>query len=320
MVVLSKQVSPCKLPMVGLTQVAGYLAQEARADAAERLAFLEKERPDAYLVQNSAALAPIIDSDGWSGLSSRLISLTRSGTERRIDRAFDPLEPVFAGDSEDAADSWTVVFGFGHYFPWAVRVSQIGTGLLDLTVQEPRKRSEPVVNAEEYAARLLSSVLAIVEKFVLPATPLKPFRVFLGHGGDAQWKSLKLALESVHHFEIEAFESEVRAGYATLETVGLLIRGCNVGLIVMTGTDKMVDGSIRARENVVHEIGFSQGAVGIRNTIILLENGVSEFSNIKGVNQIRFPAGDILAAEAEVVEALLIRRRAHENGGNHPSA
>lgn len=89
-----------------------------------------------------------------------------------------------------------------------------------------------------------------------------------------------------------------------------MVRASTVAVVVMTGEDEMADGSMRARENVVHEVGFCQGALGIDRTIILLENGVSEFSNIAGLTQIHFPAHDLMSIEEELVEALNQRREA----------
>lgn len=140
---------------------------------------------------------------------------------------------------------------------------------------------------------------------------LPPFKVFIGHGRDPQWKYLKRILEENHGFNVDAFEAVERAGYLTLTSIDMMVRASSVALVVMTGEDEMKDGSRRARENVVHEVGFCQGALGMQNTIILLEEGVSEFSNIAGMTQIRFPKHDLLSVEEKVVAALQQRREAH---------
>ncbi len=140
---------------------------------------------------------------------------------------------------------------------------------------------------------------------------LPPFKVFIGHGGDGQWQYLERTLRA-QGYEVENFEADDRAGYHTLVVIEKIIRSSAVALIVMTGEDSMADGSLRARENVVHEVGFAQGILGIENTIILLEEHVSEPSNITGLTQIRFRRGRLIDAEEAILRSLNKRREASE--------
>lgn len=138
--------------------------------------------------------------------------------------------------------------------------------------------------------------------------PVRPFRVFIAHGNNPAWGIVARILTETHGIPVEAFERQERAGQFTGEAVRAMIGGCDVAVVIMTAEDEMADGTKRARENVVHELGVSQGMLGIQNTIILLEDGTSEPSNIHGVTQIRFAAGDVLGVEDRIVEALLARR------------
>jgi predicted nucleotide-binding protein len=68
----------------------------------------------------------------------------------------------------------------------------------------------------------------------------------------------------------------------------------------MTGEDETVAGSLNPRLNVVHELGLFQGKLGFKKAIILLKRGAAEFSNIAGLQQIRFTDikeifGDVVA-------------------------
>lgn len=72
-------------------------------------------------------------------------------------------------------------------------------------------------------------------------------------------------------------------------------RKCYLAIIVMTGDDQFDDGDLRARENVLHEIGFFQGKLGLEKIILLHEEGVNIPSNIHGLVYIPFPK--------EIVEA-----------------
>jgi len=69
----------------------------------------------------------------------------------------------------------------------------------------------------------------------------------------------------------------------------------------MTGEDKTESGELHPRLNVVHEAGLFQGRLGFHRAIVLLEEGTTEFSNIYGVEQIRFKNirevfGDVVAS------------------------
>ena len=77
-----------------------------------------------------------------------------------------------------------------------------------------------------------------------------------------------------------------------------------IAFLVMTGEDEQADGSIRARENVVHEAGLFQGRLGFGKAIVLLEEGCKEFSNITGLGHIPFPNNNIAAAFEEVRKVL----------------
>jgi len=58
----------------------------------------------------------------------------------------------------------------------------------------------------------------------------------------------------------------------------------------MTKDDVQEDAGVRARQNVVHEIGFFQGKYGRQNVVLLAERGVEIFSNISGILRIEFDA------------------------------
>lgn len=165
--------------------------------------------------------------------------------------------------------------------------------------------------AEEIIEGLWEDVVEVLRQYIDPDLLPKPplFKVFIGHGGDPQWKYLHRALNRSHGIVAEAFESSERAGYHTLVVVDQLVRSSAVAVVIMTGEDLDDTGNLRARENVVHEVGFCQGALGIENTIIVLEEHVSEPSNIAGLTQIRFSKGRLIDVEDRIVEVLQQRRQ-----------
>lgn len=129
-------------------------------------------------------------------------------------------------------------------------------------------------------------------------------RVFIGHGGDEQWRILKDRLQDSYKLEVEAFESIPRAGTAINQVLeGVLVR-CDVGVFVMSAGDTTSEGRKLARQNVVHEVGLFQGRLGWGKAIVVLENGVEEFSNLAGTQQIRFDAGKLADKAGDVALAI----------------
>lgn len=69
----------------------------------------------------------------------------------------------------------------------------------------------------------------------------------------------------------------------------------------MTGEDLKEDGTLMARPNVIHEVGLFQGKLGFSKAIVLLEDETEEFSNLYGIQQIRFTKNNIKETFGEVL-------------------
>jgi len=141
----------------------------------------------------------------------------------------------------------------------------------------------------------------------LPQPPTEPPvepTIFIGHGGSPVWKELKDHLHEKHGYKVEFYEMGARAGHAVRDILSEMMRGSSFALLVMTGEDKMEDRKVRARDNVIHEIGLFQGKLGFRKAIVLLEEGTEEFSNIQGIQQIRFKKGNIKETFGDVLATL----------------
>ena len=80
-----------------------------------------------------------------------------------------------------------------------------------------------------------------------------------------------------------------------------------MAFLIMTGEDEQVDGSLHARENVIHETGLFQGRLGFERAIILLEEGCKDFSNIHGLIHIPFPKGNIEAVFEKIQPSVATR-------------
>lgn len=129
-------------------------------------------------------------------------------------------------------------------------------------------------------------------------------KVFIGHGRSALWRELKDFVQDRLHLEWEEFNREPTAGIATVERLQEMLETAAFAFLVMTAEDQHTDTTMHARENVVHEVGLFQGHLSFRRAIVVLEEGCSEFSNITGLSQIRFPAGNISACFEEVRRVL----------------
>ena len=66
----------------------------------------------------------------------------------------------------------------------------------------------------------------------------------------------------------------------------------------------MEDGTVMARQNVIHEIGLFQGRLGFTKAVVLKEEGTREFTNISGVNQIRYSKSNIKETFGEILGVL----------------
>ncbi len=131
-----------------------------------------------------------------------------------------------------------------------------------------------------------------------------PIKIFIGHGRDPCWRDLKDHLQDQHGFEVIAYEIGPRAGRSVKEVLETMLNKSSFALLVLTGEDQHVDGEIHARENVIHELGLFQGKLGFTKTIALLEEGVKEFSNILGINQIRFSKGNIRETFGDILATI----------------
>lgn len=133
-------------------------------------------------------------------------------------------------------------------------------------------------------------------------------RVFIGHGGSYTWTQLRDFLRDRFNLDYEEFNRESVVGVSNKERLRGMLDNSSLAFVVMTAEDEHVDTTKHARENVIHEIGLFQGKLGFHRTIVLLEEGCSQFSNIEGQGQIRFPKNNILA-KAEEIRGVLERER-----------
>lgn len=148
--------------------------------------------------------------------------------------------------------------------------------------------------------------------------------VFIGHGRATTWRELQAFLERRLRLQVEEFNSVPVAGVSTKERLQELLNTCSFAFLVMTAEDVDSEGkATNARQNVIHEVGLFQGRHGFERAIVMLEHGCTEFSNIHGLGQIRFPNGNIGAVFQEVREVIeresvASRTSAHDGDPRRP--
>jgi hypothetical protein len=233
------------------------------------------------------------------------LSAWEAGSRRITPETTVPLtEEGLAALIPDEAHSVTLTFRPAGAVPYgspSIRIqSREGQAFVVVEVADALKATE-----------VLDAVGNILREF--PPVPVEepsvargPITVFIGHGGSDAWEVVRDYL-GAEGFNVIHFDSDERVGENTLYAIDGMLRESDVAVVVMTGNDEMVDGTKRARENVVHEIGLSQGRLGIPNTFILLENGCSEFTNIAGITQIRFNVNGIHRTKDRVLAGIARR-------------
>ena len=129
-------------------------------------------------------------------------------------------------------------------------------------------------------------------------------KIFIGHGRSLVWRVLKDFIEGTLGLPYEEFNRVSAAGEFIGNRLEKMLDESCMAFLIMTGEDEQADGSLHARENVIHEAGLFQGRLGFKRAIILLEDGCQEFSNIHGLGHIPFPKGNIKAAFEEIRRVL----------------
>jgi predicted nucleotide-binding protein len=182
--------------------------------------------------------------------------------------------------------------------------SVYGRGL-DLTASMDSIQCTINVKAPERAD--IETVFDVFEKNVdscrLPLQASKPV-VFIGHGSNKIWRDLKDHLQDKHGIQIVAYETGARAGHAIRDILQEMVSKSSFAILVLTGDDEQADRSVRARQNVIHETGLFQGRLGFSRAILLLEEGVEDFSNMDGIQHIKFAKGNIKETFGEVLATL----------------
>lgn len=112
--------------------------------------------------------------------------------------------------------------------------------------------------------------------------------VFIGHGRSLVWARLQLYLQDELGLRVVNFESESRTGESVVSILTKMLGEANFAILVLTAEDETATGSMRARQNVIHEVGLFQSKLGFNKAILLKQEGVENFTNVAGLQYIPF--------------------------------
>lgn len=162
-------------------------------------------------------------------------------------------------------------------------------------------RDDPKLTQQQRVKQRLPFLENLVRSFGA-AIPGK--RIFIGHGRSLEWLRLKSFLSDRLSLDCDEFNIEPAPGIHTTDRLEAMLSKAGMAFLVMTAEDKHVDGTVHARENVVHEVGLFQGRIGSLRAIVMLEDGCAKFSNLDGLTVIFFPQNDIPARFEDVRRVL----------------
>jgi predicted nucleotide-binding protein len=117
--------------------------------------------------------------------------------------------------------------------------------------------------------------------------------VFVSHGRNSAWREVQAYIEKDLKLKTIELSQEPYSGRTNIQRLAEEADKCNYAVIVMTGDDSTPEGATRARENVIHEIGFFQGKYGFDRVCIVYQEGVSIPSNIDGLGRAQFKGADV---------------------------
>ena len=129
--------------------------------------------------------------------------------------------------------------------------------------------------------------------------------IFVGHGRSNLWNEVVRMLKDDCKLDcINYFEKETHAGKFIGDALREFNRESTFAIIVMTAEDETSEGELRARQNVIHEIGFFQGKLGFEKVAILKQKQVESFTNIDGLQYIEFDGENIKQTFYELLQML----------------
>lgn len=226
-----------------------------------------------------------------------------------------PTMTIRKGEEEwqyDEIDEWMGAYERENTGAWFRYIRDIILSVsLDLKFEPWAKKSTVTVSAPKthQVEKVLNIFRAAEAASKIPDPPSiepeqPPLVVFIGHGRSDDWRAVRDQLQDKHHYRVEAFEVGSRTGHSIRTVLNTMLQTSSFALLIMTAEDETVDGQKRARQNVVHEAGLFQGKLGFDRAVAVVEEGVEVFTNLDGVQQIRYATGHVESTFGDILAAL----------------
>lgn len=151
---------------------------------------------------------------------------------------------------------------------------------------ERESNTRKALSAQRKILAFLDGLKALVPFQDEGVEPVGP--VFISHGRSPVWQELQLYIEKTLDIPTVELSQRPNRGRTLIQKLADESADCSFAVIIMTGDDKVDGESPRARENVIHEIGYFQGKFGLGRVCLLYQNGTNIPSNIGGIVYLPF--------------------------------
>ena len=212
---------------------------------------------------------------------------------------------VLISKIEEFWSQWRASGGDGFYIPpretadtdsTVQRMQVLLHGLASLSETEFQEIAKRVVDAVQGAS-------------ASPQATVRQPCVFIGHGRSRLWARVKMYLEDELGLATVTYESESRTGDSIVPILEKMLDQATFALLLLTAEDEGIAGGRRARQNVIHEAGLFQGRLGFKRAVLLVQNGIEEFSNVAGLQHIPFSDENVEQAFYELQRVLKRERQ-----------
>ena len=164
-----------------------------------------------------------------------------------------------------------------------IMMTQKTAGMTELTAHAMR------LGAHYFLDKTSPVFLEKMIHMIVDANAAARRRIFISHGHNELLRlRLKEFLTSRLGVEVMVLQEAPNRGLTIVEKLEEASERCCFAIILLTKDDEQPSGSSRARQNVIHELGFFQGKYGRERVVLLAERGVELFSNISGIVRVEF--------------------------------
>jgi predicted nucleotide-binding protein len=132
---------------------------------------------------------------------------------------------------------------------------------------------------------------------VVPPVPVEPSKkIFIVHGHDGELKEAVARMVSKFNLEPVILHEQARQGRPIIENFSIHAKQSGFAIVLLTADDVGSAGTVaehaalqaRARQNVIFEMGFFVGLLGLGRVCAIYEAGVEMPSDLGGILYIRY--------------------------------